>query len=153
MLRSSRRVVPLLGLLALQLVLTSAPAGAIFGWCSKDPVVDIGGKRVNIWVSSPNEILEAVTGPTVVKIAVPTGVGYELISTDDGFGFKPAYEVKFVESDRLVVTNLGIEIKVSVQVPARTLLPVLVEVVDGGGTLLASSTGVTNAVIVTRTEI
>ena len=145
MLRSSRRVVPLLGLLALQLVLTGAPTGAIFGWCSRDPVVDIGGKRANIWVSSPNEILQKVTGPTVVKIAVPVGVGHELISTDDGFGFDPAYDVRFVESDRLAVTNLGIEIRVSVRVPADAELPVLVEVTDRDGAILASAMGATNA--------
>ena len=149
----SGRIFPLLGLLALMLVLTTAPAGAFMGWCSKDPVVDIGGKRANVWVSSPERILRTVTGPTVVKIAVPVGVGYELIATDDGFGFDPAYEVRFVESDRLAVTNLGIEIKVTVQVPANIDLPVLVEVVDRGGNLLASSTGVTNAVIVTRTQL
>ena len=153
MLRSSRRIVPLLGLLALLLVVSSAPAGAIYGWCSKDPVVDIGGKRANIWVSSPNEILRKVTGPTVVTIMVPVGVGYELISTDDGFGFDPAYDVRFIESDRLAVTNLGIRIRVNVRVPADAELPVLVEVTDGNGAILVSASGGTNAWVPVRAQL
>ena len=150
MARPSCRAVPLVGLVALLLLVTTAPAGAIIGWCSKDPVVRIGGQRANIWVSAPNEILEAVTGPTLVRIAVPEGVPTALIATDDGFGWDPAYDVQFVESDRLEVTNLGIQVRVTVRVPANADLPVLVEVADRHGVVLASNTGVTNFPVVTR---
>ena len=153
LLRLSRRAVPLVGLLALLLLVTTAPAGAIIGWCSKDPVVQIGGQRANIWVSAPNQILEAVTGPTLVRIAVPEGVPTALIATDDGFGWDPAYDVQFVESDRLEVTNLGIEVKVTVRVPADADLPVVVDIADRAGVVLASGTGVTNSPIVTRTTL
>ncbi len=151
--RFSRRAVPLVGLLALLLLVTTAPAGAIVGWCSKDPVVQIGSTRANIWVSSPEEILQAVKGPTRVKVTVPEGVPTELIATDDGFGWDPAYEVEFYESNRLEVTNLGIQVKVVVQVPANADLPVLVEIADRDGDVLDSLTGVTNVPIVIRTRI
>ncbi len=151
--RPSRRALPLIGLVALLLLVTTAPAGAIIGWCSKDPVVQIGGQRANIWVSSPNEILQAVTGPTRVRIAVPEGVPTELIATDDGFGWDPAYDVRFVESDGLKVTNLGIQVKVTVRVPADAELPVLVEIADGDGVVLASGTGVTNSPVVTKARL
>ncbi len=133
---------PLLALLAVLFLLHAQSAGAIIEWCFRDPVVDIGGKTMSVYVSAPVEILETVTGPTVVEIIVPTGVPKTLISTDDGFGL--GWDVRFAESDKLRVTDRGIEVRVRTYVPASTSLPVITEVVNGSDVVLGTANGQTN---------
>ena len=137
-----RRAVPVLGLLTLLFLLTAPSAGAVLNWCKTDPIVEIGGKRAHVYVASPQDILAAATGPTAVEITVPVGVSTSLISTDAGFGH--GWEVTFVESANLRITNRGIEVRVSTSVPANATLLVVTEVVDGSEVSLASVAGATN---------
>lgn len=137
-----RRVAPALALLAVLAALAAPPVTAGLGWCQKDPIVDIGGKRAHVWVSSPMEILDVVSGPTKVVIAVPEGVDTELIATDEGFGY--GYNVRFVESDELRITGRGIEIEASAFVPSHGELPVRVEITDRKDNRLDLATGETN---------
>ena len=139
---ATRRGSLLLGLLALLIAWTTTDVGAGIGWCRRDPIVDVGGKRAHVYVSSYEEILTAVTGATKVRIAVPDGVSTKLISTDEGFAGL-GYDVLFEESDRLAVTNAGIQIRVSVRVPADEVLPVKLKVTDGNEEVLEVNTGVT----------
>ncbi len=133
---------PLLGLLAMLFLLNGQSAGAILEWCKSDPVLDIGGKRAHVYVSSPVDVLAAVTGPTVVEITVPVGVPVQLVSTDEGFGY--GWDVRIAESDKLQVTKQGIEVRVRTYVPATATLMVRTEVTDGGGGVLATIAGTTN---------
>ena len=133
-------------------VTTATTATATIGWCKKDPTVSIGGKIANVWVSSPDAILDSVAGPTEVVITVPKGVDTELLKTDDGFAGL-GYNVRFKESGRLDETRRGIEIEVEVKVPADDNLPVLVEVTDVDNELLKDATGRTNRVVSVETTL
>src|SRR5215213_311691 len=96
----------LAGLLALMFLLHAAGAGAVIEWCRFDPVVDIGGEPMVVYLSGPVELLDVATGPTVVEIEVPPGVPVTLVSTDQGFGH--GWDVRFAESAELSVTDRGI---------------------------------------------
>lgn len=133
---------PLIGLLAVLFMLHTQSAGAFIEWCKSDPVVEIGGKRMHVYVSGSADLLEAVTGPTVVEISVPIGVPMSLISTDQGFG--QGWDVRFAESDKLRITDRGIEVRVSTYVPADATLKVLTEVTNGSDVVLSEVLGTTN---------
>ncbi len=133
---------PLLGLLAMLFLLNGQSAGAILEWCKSDPVLDIGGKRAHVYVSGPGDLLNAVTGPTVVEITVPTGVPVQIVSTDQGFGY--GWDVRITESDQLRVAKQGIEVRVRTYVPATATLPVTTQVTNGNDAVLAETTGTTN---------
>jgi hypothetical protein len=66
-------------------------------------------------------------------VTVPAGSDSALISIDDGFGFGET--VAFVESSSRSVRNGAGNINISVKVPAKTRLPVLVEVLVGDQTV------------------
>ena len=133
---------PLLGLLVVVFLHPSQGAGALIEWCRSDPVVEIGGRRMHVYVAGPGDLLEAVTGPTVVEVTVPVGVPVVLVSTDGGFG--RGWDVRFAESDALRLTSGGIEVRVRTAVPANANLPVKTEVTNGQGVVLAEVTGATN---------
>ncbi len=133
---------PLLGLLVIGFLLHAQSAGALIEWCKADPIVEIGGKRMHVYASGPSDLLEAVTGPTVVEITVPTGVPATLIATDPGFG--QGWDVRFAESDNLRVTDRGIEVRVRTYVPANGDFRVKTEATNGADIVLAEVMGRTN---------
>ena len=132
---------PLVGLLAVLFLINAQSAGAIITWCKSDPIVEIDGKRMHVYVSGPTDLLAEVTGPTMVEIQVPTGVPVSLVSTDPGFGY--GWDVRFAESDKLRVTERGIEVRVSTYVPANVTVKVLTEVADGSDVVLSNVMGLT----------
>jgi hypothetical protein len=134
---------PLAGLLALMFLLHAAGAGAVIEWCRFDPVVEIGGEQMVVYLSGPVDLLDAATAPTVVEIEVPPGVPVTLISTDQGFGH--GWDVRFAESASLNGSGGGIKVRVRTYVPADADLPVMMQVTDGAGAVLAEVTGTTNA--------
>jgi len=144
--RGRRAAAPLAFVLAfLAFALQALPAGASYGWCRTDPIVRIGGREANIFVSSTTPILDQAVAPTIVLVSVPLGVSTELVATDPGFGF--GERVFFVQSlDLRANDGTGrIEVTVAVLVPARgAALPVLVEFVPSSGGPPASGEGVTN---------
>jgi hypothetical protein len=135
---------PLAGLLALVFLLQASGAGAVIEWCRSDPVVEIGGEQMYVYLSGPVDLLDAATGPTVVEIQVPPGVPVTLVSTDQGFGY--GWDVRFAESADLNVTGRGTKVRVGAYVPADTAVPVLVnmQVTDGSGAVLFEFLGTTN---------
>jgi hypothetical protein len=114
-------------LLALALFVATMPTvEAARAWCRTDPVVLIGGQLADVFVMAPPTAPLKVTGPNQVVITVPTGVPAKLVLKDLGFGRGEV--VTFKESDRLRVTEDGIELIVKVYVPARDdAMPVRVE--------------------------
>ena len=146
------RLLPALVLLALVLALQAQAAGAGRGWCRKDPIVEVGGKELRVYVASPNDILGTATGPTRVEVAVPSGVNARLVWADDGFGY--GYEVAFAESGALAATPRGTEVRVEVVVPAaHDALPVAVDLEDGADRTLGSSQGKVNERIVAKARL
>lgn len=128
--RLSVRGMSLLGALVLLALLTTNQVNASIVWCKADPTVSIDGRVIDINVYSTEEILTHATGPTTVRIKVPTGVSTELIAEEEGFGF--GWNVSFEEDDDLRVTKKGAETKVIVVVPSRGGLPAKVELVQQG---------------------
>lgn len=133
---------PLVGLLAIVFLLQPQSAGAVLDWCKSDPVLDIGDKRAHVYVSGPNDLLGAVTGPTVVEITVPVGVPVHIVSTDEGFGY--GWDVRVAESDTLRVAKQGIEVRVRTYVPTTATLQVVTEVTDGNDVVQSATAGFTN---------
>lgn len=135
---SRRALIP--ALLALVLMLVGGPghASAEIEWCRVDPVISVNGTTYNVILSSPYAIFDSATGPTEVVVKVPAGSDYALIATDDGFGFGET--VRFVESSS---QNSAGNIDISVKVPAKSPLPVLVEVFVGDQ-VVATEMGKTN---------
>jgi hypothetical protein len=149
-----RFATPMLAVLTLVL-LNAGIAGGVVRWCKRDPVVEIGGKRAHVYVSSYEEIEDAVTGLTKVRFTVPEGVSTELLSTDEGFAAL-GYDVRFVHSNDLRANDRGIQIQVDVRVPVdpdvpgALDLPVKVELTDGQDKLRARKIGGTNEWVTVR---
>ena len=135
-----RRLASMFALAVVLLALAGAPAGARIGTCRGDPVVRIDGQIADIVLSSHDEMKDAATGPAKVVVTVPSGVPAELVATDRGFGGH-GYDVRFAESDRLRVTERGLEVRIEVYAPATDgSLPVWVEFTPRGeGRLSAGS--------------
>ncbi len=123
-----RDAVRLLGLsaLAAPAALSPRPAAAVRGWCKRDPVIRIDGKTARIWVSTKEDRLPDVTGPTEVVVTVPERAKTEFVWADNGFGY--GYDLRFEESRRLKSGEQGTEVEVEVFVPARSdAVPIMVE--------------------------
>jgi len=122
--------------LAAGAVLDAGPVAAGRGWCRVDPVVAIDGEVADIFVAVPLADILAVNGATEIVVALPAGVDGRLVvpglwATEkgdfSGAGFRHGEYTRFVKSRRLERTRDGIEVKVSVRVPARGKVPVRVE--------------------------
>lgn len=83
--RASRQLLAALvcGLLA-TLVLTM-PAGAGVSWCRADPIVEIEGHRIQMWVGVPEGYAQHVNGPVRFRIDLPAEFQRRVIMTDAGF--------------------------------------------------------------------
>ena len=142
-------------LLAAAVLLLLAPDAAAFRqWCRTDPIVRIGGKTVNIFVSSDPAILGRALGPTEVVIGVPKGVATEVIMTDDGFGYGET--VRFVQTPkpRSKKGTGPIDVAVGAFVPAADgTLPVLVEFIPQDGAPPVTVEGLTNTWITLRATV
>jgi hypothetical protein len=132
---SSRRYLSatILGLVAL--FVFAVPAGAGVSWCRADPIVELNGKRVQIWVAVPEQYVDKVTGPIDVQINVPSSVSRELIFTDAGFnGY--GEKVTFTTNGGGLMPDGSFWMTVIVRVPMNGFwqsVPVQVEVVHPNG--------------------
>ena len=159
---SLRHVAPLFGVLALLLALQAQSVGAGIGWCSRDPIFELGGRRGHVYVEAPETMLDVANGPVRVDITVPKGVPVELLDTDDGFGWKPdPYDVRFHEHNEWVIENdrkdkngdgypSQFKIRIEVRAPTSlpTPLPVRVRFVTNDGTETIADGLSDNAVVV-----
>jgi hypothetical protein len=144
--RAARRTLVPLALVVAVLICASPRVSAGIAWCKTDPIVAVGDESVNIYVSAPETILGAATGPTDVVVYVPVGSATEVLFTDPGFGYGET--VTIVESNRLRAGGNGTQIIVAVTVPASASLPVLVEIVpQSAGVVTASASGSTNGTV------
>ena len=131
-----------LSLLALMLVVT--PAGAGVTWCRADPIVELNGTEVQIWVSMDGVYEDLVTGPIRVTVFAPNKVSKEITFLDQGFN-EHGEEVIF--KNRKKVNDDGtfpFEIKVKVPVNTKLLsrdfgineIPIQIEVLTGDGQVI-----------------
>ena len=141
-------------LASMALIVATGAVDARPAWCRTDPVVEIGGEVADISVSAPPEAPTLVTGATRVEVTVPKGVSTRLIASD--FGFGKGTEVSFDKSKRLRSSRSGIEVLVSVYVPASDDdMPVRVEFASRGDEVLSpvSAEGTANRPIKLRTKV
>ena len=146
-----RRLVLLLGLVVVWFLLATG-ADARPTWCRTDPVVQIDGQTVHIYLSSYLAMNDAATGPTQIVVTVPTGVEAVLRAADPGFGGH-GYDVRFAESAALKTTPRRLQVHVAVYAPATDdSLPVVVDVVPFGDGRIAggSASGTANAWILLK---
>lgn len=114
-----------LALAAAPFAVGSRSARAGRGWCRSDPLISINGELADIFVDAWLDAPLDVTGPTEIVVAVPRGVRAALVLAGPGFG--KGENVRFVRSRKLKKKKSGIQIGVSVFVPAVEEGPVGVE--------------------------
>jgi hypothetical protein len=131
---SSRRHVTAVVLGLLALLVFAVPANAGVSWCRADPIVELNGKRVQIWVAVPEHFVDKVTGPIEVQIYVPSSVSREVVLLDAGFnGYGET--VTFTNSGALLPGG-SFYMTIVVKVPTAGYwhrIPVQVEVVHPDG--------------------
>lgn len=67
------------------LLIFALPASAARAWCMRDPIVELNGASVQIWVAIPLEYEQYVSGPIQVTITTPSSVDRQLVFVDAGF--------------------------------------------------------------------
>lgn len=148
-----KRVVGALLVIAMAMIVSTAPASAGKGWCRTDPIFVIDGRIVSVLIAGQLSTPLQVTGPTQVVLTVPDGVFAQHLVSD--LGFLRGVTVEIQRSPDLTVTSTGVEIRVAVYVPARSSLPIWVDVGVGVLGILRpeSVQGTTNAWITLDTLI
>jgi hypothetical protein len=81
----SRRTLLAFTLGMLALLILAAPVAAGRRWCAKDPIVELNGIPVQMWVAIPEEYVPYVNGPIDMTISVPAEVQREITFLDEGF--------------------------------------------------------------------
>lgn len=123
----------MLGLVAL--LVFAVPASAGVSWCRADPIVELNGKRVQIWVAIPEQYLDKVSGPIDVQINVPTSVSRKVVFLDSGFnGY--GEKVTFTTNNGTLMPGGSFYMTFVVRVPMDGFwqsVPVQVEVVHPNG--------------------
>ncbi len=150
-----------LGLLAVLLLVMPATAGVT--WCRADPIVELGGTEVQVWVAMDAEYEHLVTGPIRVTFFSPSKVSKETTFLDPGFN-DHGEEVIFKHRGRVGEDGtFPIEIRVRVPLDNRQLhreyglheVPILVEILTGDGQVLdveGSNHGTSAALRVSGTD-
>ena len=101
--------------LLLVLILGSTVAYATFHWCPDDPILSIGGTKVNVIIEIPEGTQDSVTGPVHMKVYVPRNVETYVIETGDGFNGK-GEQVTIISNKEPVEPGEAIEVEVEVKV-------------------------------------
>lgn len=80
-----RRSILCLVLVTIASLLVASPASAGRRWCARDPIVNLNGNSVQVWVAIPEEYVPLVNGPIDVEFRTPAGMSRSVVMTDDGF--------------------------------------------------------------------
>jgi hypothetical protein len=81
-----RRLFTSLTLGIFALIVLAAPVGAGSRvWCARDPIVNIDGTPVQIWIAVPDEYADYVSDKIQVKIKTPKDVARQVLFLDEGF--------------------------------------------------------------------
>jgi len=129
--------------LAAMPVLRGGEASAGITWCRADPVLTINGRTYHIYVSGPQDLLTASTGPIRLKVTVGGNVSVRLSDPDDGFGDGWSFSLS-VSSGLHTLPGPYYELRASVYVPATGDYPIRVETQDTQTGAWSSVDGRTN---------
>lgn len=149
----------MLGLLAIMLLAMPALAGRV--WCARDPIVNLNGTNLQVWVAVPEEYVYLVNGPIDVTFSTPRGVQRSIVYTDSGFNGHGEV-VRFVDDRGSLVNNGGLfEVQISAKVPIdQTLaakhinsrkIPLQITIIEGNQTRIVEMWN-TGASIKTRVQ-
>lgn len=105
-------------------------ASAGRAWCRKDPIFEIEGELLHIYLSGPAAIEDDVTGPSVVTLYVPKRAKTRFIWADEGFAGL-GYDVRIEHVDWLTIDpdSGKVATQTDVYVPAKKRHRVQVEAV------------------------
>jgi hypothetical protein len=136
---SRRQFARLLGGGSLALVagglLSAQSASAGIGWCRVDPIVRLGGTRVQFWVSVPEENVPAVNGPIACRVLAPANVARVLEFTDAGFNGHGEVVV-FRDGGHAAEAGRPFPVSIWVEVPhaeRSNKFPIVVDIVPENG--------------------
>jgi hypothetical protein len=130
-----RKLSASLCLVLLALVIFAAAASAGVTWCRSDPIVELNGKRVQIWVAVPEQYASQVSGPIQIEINAPAVVNRQLLLTDAGFNGQ-GESVSFTTNNGTLLPDGSFYMTFIIQVPMNgvyTTVPVHIEVVNPDG--------------------
>lgn len=127
-------------------LLRGGEAAAGITWCRADPVLTINGRTYHIYVSGPQEILAASTGPIRLKVTVGGNVRVRLSDPDEGFGDGWSFSLS-VTSGLKTLPGPYYELKASVYVPASGDYPIRVETQDMQSGAWSTVNGRTNETV------
>lgn len=131
---------------ALALTAIIVLSGGVFagGWCRADPIVQINGEEVQIWVAIPDDMQHTVNGPIQVLVSKPWGTDAHVTFLDEGFNGHGETVRFFTSGPPNSDGSMDIQIMVSVpvdtsQLPSGTWsFPVMVEVITDNGTTVSA---------------
>ena len=128
----------------LAVLLLTMPVAAGVTWCRADPIVELDGTEVQVWVAMDARYEHLVTGPIQVTFFSPSKISKETTFLDVGFNGH-GEEVIFKHRGRVGDDGtFPVEIKVRVPLDMRQLrrefgineVPILVEVITGDGQVI-----------------
>jgi hypothetical protein len=142
-----RRVILCLSLALLATLLIATPASAGRAWCARDPIVNLDGHIVQVWVAIPDEYVHLVNGPIDVEFSTPAGVERSVVFTDEGFNGH-GERVTFVDNPAVAIeapNSFPVSIHVSVSIDetlanaelsTRSIPMEITVIVDGESTVI-----------------
>jgi hypothetical protein len=126
----------------LALIALVALSGGIFagGWCRADPIVEINGKEVQVWVAIPANMQNAVNGPIQVRFERPWNAKAKVLYRDSGFNGYGERVTFFDGPSANPDGSMNLQVFVTVPVDASKLpsgvweVPVQLEIITNRGT-------------------
>jgi hypothetical protein len=125
----------------LALLVLVMPAAAGVSWCRADPIVELNGTSVQVWVAVGEEHEHLVSGPIQVTVYTPDRVRTRTTFLDSGFnGFGEVVQFR----NRGWMDRYGrFDVDIEVEVPLNSWqvrrefgmrdVPILVQVITGDG--------------------
>ena len=120
--------------------------GSIFagGWCRADPIVNINGEEIQVWVAIPANMQQAVNGPIKVQFSRPWDGNAQVIYLDSGFNGHGEEVSFFTGGSANPDGSMQIQIFVTVPVDSSKLpagvwtVPVQLEIITHNGSSFVS---------------
>jgi hypothetical protein len=139
-----RRLILCLSLACIATLFVATPASAGRAWCARDPIVNLDGHELQVWVAIPDEDVYLVNGPIDIQFTTPAGMTRSVVFTDDGFN-EHGEDVSFADDSHGSVNANGsftVRIRVSVPIdetlahaePKTRKIPAQITIIEGGQT-------------------
>lgn len=133
---------------SLAVILLVAFSGQIFagGWCRADPIVEINGEEIQVWVAIPENMQRAVNGPIEVQFSKPWKADAHVVYLDEGFNGHGERVRFFTGTSARSDGSMDIQIFVQIPVDSSKLppgvwtVPVQLEIITDKGKKVVDGT-------------